>query len=168
MRIAFLMIGFFSLASMAEENYDNWEIVETELNGDPLVFTYTTNESGSKLGAICLKEKGCTPYVSHGFSCKDGGEYPFLVSVDEGIVMQNLECFVMDQYYFYLMPQAFLKYIITDKNFGVAFGKESGKFGASYFSLTGSAKAIMAAQKMLSTQDEGKKRMKNQGVDEVL
>ncbi|MDC2888521.1 hypothetical protein [Psychrosphaera algicola] len=50
---------------------------------------------------------------------------------------------------FFEIPQIYLDYMLTNNKFGAAYGVENGKFKASYFSLAGSTKAILAAKKKL-------------------
>ena len=69
-----------------------------------------------------------------------------------------MECFILDDMYLYLLPKKHLDYIATMNKYGIAYGEQGGKFKAAYFSLNGSAKAIISAKSMLPSIIDDKEK----------
>ena len=175
--IQFLMILFFIVGySHAEEiskKFGDWETASIFYKkGQPVAIASTKNESNSVLGVFCFADGTCVPFFNGQMVCEDGSEYPALISTDSGFDSISMECIdVSNQTYLFMLPQDHLNYIISDNTYGIAFGLENGRFQAAYFSLNGSAKAIIEAKQMLdsaSTPNIEKEKHQTKYKDTVL
>ncbi|MEJ1380071.1 MAG: hypothetical protein RPV21_03175 [Candidatus Sedimenticola sp. (ex Thyasira tokunagai)] len=143
----FLSTSLTVIAEEAEQTYGDWEVGSFIYNKTPFSFANTTNDSNSTLGVICMESSDtCMPYVVNRLSCENDGKYPALVSIDGGIASIEMSCLIIEDRYLFLLPDSQLDYILTSNSFGIAFGTNIGKFKAAYFSLAGSAKAVIAAK----------------------
>lgn len=134
-------------ADDSEQIFGDWKVGTFSYNSALFSYANTTNDSGSTLGVLCVNSKdSCVPYIVNQLSCEKEGKYPALISVDGGIASISMSCLIVENRYLFMLPEAHLEYIVTSNTYGVAFGTDSGKFKAAYFSLNGSAKAVIAAK----------------------
>lgn len=142
-----------SSPSIAENNsraFNDWEVRETIINEVPIVLANTVLSDGQSLMAMCFTSK-CFPMVNLNLTCEKDGEYPVMVSSDDGIYPFQASCFILnDESYFFEFPSGVMDIYARSNSFGIAYGLGSGKFRASYFSLKGSTKAILYAKERLS------------------
>jgi hypothetical protein len=89
-RILLLLAFAFSSATAAatETRFGAW-ILDERSNG--VGEAYTTNESGSSLGVLCLKE--CFAYIDPKIRCNNGEKYPILFSSQMGVGSRVTLCF---------------------------------------------------------------------------
>ena len=150
--IFFLLASSFTAIANDVSSYDDWQITESVTNGINIVLAATVNDDDTSAGALCFNG-ACHPFVRTGLTCKEDTEYPFLLYFDTGLVALDLGCTVMGDIYLHELPSNYLDKLLSDNDFGVAYGIQGGKFKASYFSLSGSTKALLAARKRIEELD---------------
>lgn len=169
--IILLNIPYLAHTEETSQVFGEWKANASVLNKSPIAYANTTNDSGSTLGVICIKDAtSCSPYLVNNLSCEEKAKYPALVYIDEGLLSVELECIHIGKRYLYLLPTNHLEAIITDNKYAVAYGIKGGKFKAAYFNLNGSAKALLAAKKLLSSMtkpndESGNKKSKYKDID---
>lgn len=141
-------------AENQNKKFNDWEAGSIVFGEVPITFANTTNDSESTLGVICVEKlDNCLPYLINKLSCVKEGRYPALVYVDDGLEAVSMECLQIEDRYLFILPKNHLQYIITKNKYAVAFGVD-GKFKAAYFSLSGSAKALISAKSMLGSMSK--------------
>lgn len=150
-----IVAGFLLLMSssvIAQDDvreFNDWAVRETKVDEVPIVLASTVLPDGQSLLAMCVTSE-CFPMVNLTISCEEDGEYPVMVSADDGIYPYSASCFIMADRYFFEFPSSVMDIYARSNSFGIAYGLGSGKFKASYFSLKGSTKAILYARERLS------------------
>lgn len=161
-----LIVPSLSQAKNSIQVFGDWEVDLIYISKVPFSIAVTTNDSDSSLGVICMgKNDGCIPFINNQLSCEEQAKYPALVYVDSGLVSINMECLQLGDLDLFVLPDEHLEYIITNNKYSVAFGVKGGKFRAVYFSLNGSAKALIEAKRLINsvappTYEEKKKKSK--------
>ena len=150
--IVFLLAACFTATANDVERYDDWKVTESTINGTNFVLATTVNDDGTAAGAFCFND-ACYPFVNTNLSCEKDIKYPVLLNFDDGLVALNLDCVIFGDTYLFELPSNYLDKLVSGNEFGVAYGVQGGKFKASYFSLTGSTKAVLAARKRLEELD---------------
>ena len=154
-----IVAGFLLLMSTAviaqdsSREFNDWEVRETIIKGVPIVLAKTVLPDGQSLIAMCFTSD-CFPMVNLTLTCEEDGEYPVMVSADDGIYPFTTSCYILGDRYFFEFPSTVMDIYARSNRFGVAYGLASGKFKASYFSLKGSTKAILYAKERLSELEE--------------
>lgn len=141
-----------STSVFSEDNvryFNDWEVRETQIDEIPIVLASTVLSDGQSLLAMCVTSE-CFPMVNLTLSCEEDGEYPVMVSADDGIYPYKASCFISGDRYFFEFPSSVMDIYARSNSFGIAYGLGNGKFKASYFSLKGSTKAILYARERLS------------------
>jgi len=145
-----LLVSFTANAADGEQYFGDWKVGSWKTEGGVVAYANTTNESQSTLGMLCLSSVGeCFPYIVNGLTCQTDGVYPALVSIDDGLTAVDMECVHIEDRHLFALPETHLEYMVASNSYGVAFGTSGGKFKAAYFSLSGSAKAIIAANQIM-------------------
>lgn len=170
--IAIITAGY-GQAEEASKKFGDWETTSIFYKkGQPVAIASTENDSKSILGVFCFSDDTCLPFFNGQIGCEDGSEYPALVSTDSGLNSIKMACLnFSENLYLFMLPQDHLNYILSDNTYGIAFGLDSGRFQAAYFSLNGSAKAIIETKKMLdslSTPDIEEEEHQTKYKDTVL
>lgn len=172
MRIIFLIICMLSSNAFSEEQtFGSWRVDSLEYNGVIISFANTTNESGSTLGVMCTSDSSvCAPYLLNGLTCEEDGSYPALVGVDDGIASIKMSCVHIADNHMFVLPDEHLEYLISMNRYSVAFGVSGGRFKAAYFTLNGSAKAVIAARSLVNVErsNKGNKKKVNIYQDNYL
>lgn len=171
----FLIIAFFlffhsaySHSSDQFEKYGSWEVKSFDLDASLLVLANTANADGSVLGFMCLSSSGdCALYLINGLTCRSEGKYPMLINLGNGIHSESLECSIIEDRHLYLFPDAYTNEVLSSESIGIAYGTASGQFKASYFDLNGSAKALIAAGKMIENYNSKSPKTKSKQSGDV-
>jgi hypothetical protein len=151
-----------NIASGKVLTHGSWTTTNIELNDELMAFAKTTNTDGSTLGFLCTsKTAECLPYISIQLGCNADTKYPMLISLPEGIYAELLLCEKLSGSYIYNIPSSYLNSLLEANKVGFAYGTASGKFKASYFSLDGSAKALISAKKMIRSFGAKKPKRKS-------
>lgn len=174
-------IVFFSLLllslPLAAENYfkqneiktfASWTTTHQVFENSVLAFAKTTNKDGSTLGFLCSSiTNECLPYISLKLGCETQKKYPMLISLPEGIYAELLLCEQLSGFYIYNLPSTYTNSLLEANQVGFAYGLATGEFKASYFSLDGSPKALIAAKKIIHSFNNNKPQEKpNPSTDE--
>lgn len=168
-RYLIIILSFNVYADEKEQIYGDWRA--GIISSDSIVFAYanTTNESESTLGILCLNDSvTCVPYLLNGLRCEEGGEYPILVAIDDGVVSVDAGCLHIEDRHLFTLPDDHIEYMATMNRYSVAYGTETGKFIAAYFSLNGSAKAQIVAKKLIDSASKSSDENKNLKYEDVL
>jgi len=162
-------ILFISGNSVSEEQlFGSWKVNSLVYEGVTISFANTTNGSGSTLGVMCFSDsKECSPYLINGLTCDNDGKYPALVAVDNGLTSVNMECIHIEDRHLYSLPEEHLEYLISMNRYSVAFGVSDGKFKAAYFTLNGSAKAVIAARGIIDSAAEKNTKAKTKNYEDT-
>lgn len=156
----FLFLFCFNTHSFADnilksnevKTFGTWTTTYVELEGAVLAFAKTINNDGSTLGFLCSsKSNACLPYISLKLGCVPQSKYPMLISLPEGVYAELLLCEQVSGFYIYNLPSTYTNSLLEANKVGFAYGTGSGEFKASYFSLDGSAKALIAAKKKIQS-----------------
>lgn len=149
--------------------FDDWQVRDIQVEDVPIVLASTLLSNGQALIAMCLASE-CYPMVNLSLTCEDDGEYPVLVSADDGIYPFTATCFTLGDRFFFEFPAAAMDIYARSNRFGVAYGMAGGKFKASYFSLKGSTKAILHAKVKLAELESVRapETKEDSGYSEVL
>ncbi len=165
LRYFIIILSFNVYAGDQEKTFGDWKIGSFRSDRAVVSYANTTNESGSTLGVLCLSNSdSCTPYIVNGLTCEKDGVYPALVAIDNGVEAIEMGCVHIKDRHLYTLPANHLEFMVTMNRYSVAFGTAGGKFKAAYFSLNGSAKAVIAAKQIIDaakTLPEDKNKSKN-------
>lgn len=146
--IALLLACSTSFAEEYNKTFGDWGVSVHYEGGVAIAIANTQNDSGSVLGVLCFNE-GCTPYTNFNLSCSEDRVYPALVSTDSGFTPITMNCTQLGGHYLFSLPEDQIEYLLSDNQYGIAFGLANGKFKAAYFSLNGSTKAIIEVKRLL-------------------
>lgn len=154
-----------------KQTYGSWDVDARDFKGGTLSFANTSNDSGSIFGVMCFSTSGeCQPILINGLSCDEDVSYPALVGVDDGITSVDMGCVHIEDRYIFTLPVDQLEYVVTMNRYSIAFGVQGGRFKAAYFSLSGSAKAVIAAKVLIGNKKKSNKEKveSNEFGDELL
>lgn len=164
--IVFLFSTIIAYASEKQQTYGHWTVGSYKSNNTAFAYATTRSKTEGTLGIICATNiESCFPYLVNGLSCKENEIYPALVSIDnKGVEAIKMRCVHMAKNKdLYSLPQVHLNYIISSNKYGIAYGTTKGEFRAAYFDLDGSAKALLAAKKII----EEARRLMNKRIKKI-
>lgn len=137
--------------------FGSWTTTSSEFENAIMSFAKTTNKDGSTLGFLCsTSSSDCLPYLALKLGCEPGKTYPMLISLPEGVYAELLLCEFVSGIYIYNFPSQYTNSLVEANNVGFAYGTNNGEFKASYFSLDGSPKALIAAKKIIHAAEKNK------------
>jgi len=143
-KLLFIVFCFFSLSVSAGEKvaYQNWIV---DMSG-ATTEAYTANDSQSSFGVFCAADK-CLFYMHQALQCQPGAKYSVLMNSATVSTALSMQCTQIGNNLFQILDpfDAVLNAVKAGETIGFAVALQSGAFGVTRYSLTGSTDAIKRA-----------------------
>jgi hypothetical protein len=160
--LALALIGGVQFSAAAETvRFKDWTVQTNDARTN--MTATTVNDSGNEFGRICYFEnKMCGWALLSRNTCVEEVETPVLVNSESGAWQLTVKCLRSEKERSVLMfssSEELNRISASDREMGIAFPLQGGRFVVMRFSLVGSGQAVSAMEDIIANRPSSTKDM---------